>query len=162
MEEDRQLLYLKNNIIPLPPQSKSRRYEKYAFDIKLRDIAEEEENINNELFQKCFTFTKPSLMLKVFKNEDDKEKQNDFVNVTKSGLIDLKDTTKMTENEKRIEQPDRVIAFVEEILEFNRQIQEGQGLKILTPDQMLSRLPISLVQLKAGNNSEKLKNEIRQ
>ena len=38
----------------------------------------------------------------------------------------------------------------------------GRGLKILTPSQMLSRLPISLAQLKAGNNSEKLKNEIRQ
>ena len=35
-------------------------------------------------------------------------------------------------------------------------------LKILTPNQMLSRLPISLAQLNAGNNSEKLKNEIRQ
>ena len=39
---------------------------------------------------------------------------------------------------------------------------KGSGLKILTPSQMLSRLPISLAQLKAGNNSEKLKNEIRQ
>ena len=52
--------------------------------------------------------------------------------------------------------------IVEKILPFNRQNQEGQGLKILTPDQMLSRLPITLAQLKAGNNSEKLKNEIRQ
>ena len=43
-----------------------------------------------------------------------------------------------------------------------RKSQEGQGLKILTPDQMLSRSPISLAQLKAGINSEKLKNEIRQ
>ena len=33
--------------------------------------------------------------------------------------------------------------------------QRGQGLKILAPQQMLSRLPISLAQLKAGNNSEK-------
>ena len=33
---------------------------------------------------------------------------------------------------------------------------------MITPDQMLNRLPISLAQLKAGNNSEKLKNEIRQ
>ena len=40
--------------------------------------------------------------------------------------------------------------------------QRGQGLKILTPSQMLSRLPITLAQLKAGNNSEKLKNKIRQ
>ena len=48
------------------------------------------------------------------------------------------------------------------MLEFNKQNQEGRGLKILTSDQMLSRLPISLAQLKAGNNSQKLKNEIRQ
>ena len=34
------------------------------------------------------------------------------------------------------------------------------GLKILIPDQMLSRLPITLTQLKAGDSSEKLKNEI--
>ena len=43
-----------------------------------------------------------------------------------------------------------------------RRNQEGQGLKIITPDQMLSRLPITLAQLKAENNSQKLKNEIRQ
>ena len=42
-----------------------------------------------------------------------------------------------------------------------KKIQSGRGLKILTPNQMLSRLPITLAQLKAGNNSEKLKNEIR-
>ena len=40
--------------------------------------------------------------------------------------------------------------------------QQVQGLKILTPDQMLSRLPITLVQLKARNSSQKLTNEIRQ
>ena len=38
----------------------------------------------------------------------------------------------------------------------------GTGLKILTPKQMLQRLPIALAQVKAGNNSEKLLNEIRQ
>ena len=43
-----------------------------------------------------------------------------------------------------------------------RRNQQGQGLKILTPNQMLSRLPISLAQLKAGNNSENFKSEIRQ
>ena len=40
--------------------------------------------------------------------------------------------------------------------------QSARGLKILTPNQMLRRLPIALAHLKAGNNSEKLKNEIRQ
>ena len=48
------------------------------------------------------------------------------------------------------------------ILEFNNKIQSGQGLKILTANLMVSRLRISLAQLKAGNNSENLKNKIRQ
>ena len=53
---------------------------------------------------------------------------------------------------------DRVVDIVKEILEFiNRKYQNGQGLKILTPDQMLSRLPVTLAQLQAVNNSEKLK-----
>ena len=43
-----------------------------------------------------------------------------------------------------------------------RKNQLGKGLKILTPDQMLSRLTITSAQLKAENNSEKLENEIRQ
>ena len=56
----------------------------------------------------------------------------------------------------------KIINVVERIIYFNWIEQKGGGLKILTPDQMLSRLPISLAQLNAGNNSEKLKNEIRQ
>ena len=65
---------------------------------------------------------------------------------------------------KYIEKPDKILKIVDYILYFNQleQQQQGSGLKILTPDQMLSRLPITLAQLKAGNNSEKLKNEIRQ
>ena len=39
--------------------------------------------------------------------------------------------------------------------------KHGTGLKILTPKQMLQRLPIALAQVKAGNNSENLLNEIR-
>ena len=39
---------------------------------------------------------------------------------------------------------------------------KGKGLKILTPKQMLQRLPIALAQVKAGNHSESLLNEIRQ
>ena len=38
----------------------------------------------------------------------------------------------------------------------------GSGLKILTNKQMFNRLPILLAQIQAGNNSKKLKNEIRQ
>ena len=40
--------------------------------------------------------------------------------------------------------------------------KEGKGLKILTNKEMLNRLPILLAQIQAGNNSIKLKNEIRE
>ena len=63
---------------------------------------------------------------------------------------------------KKNEKPNKIVKIVEEILKFNKQQQLGTGLKILTPNQMLSRLPITLAQLEAANNSEKLKNEIRQ
>ena len=52
----------------------------------------------------------------------------------------------------------KIINIVERILYFNWIEQKGGGLKILTPNQMLSKLPISLAQLNAGKNSEKLKN----
>ena len=63
---------------------------------------------------------------------------------------------------KKKEKPDKISKIAKEILNFNEQKQSRQGLKILTPNQMLSRLPVTLAQLKAGNNSEKLKKEIRQ
>ena len=61
-----------------------------------------------------------------------------------------------------LEETEKIINTVDNILYFNQLEHQGWGLKILTSNQMLSRLPITLAQLKAGNNSEKLKNEIRQ
>ena len=62
----------------------------------------------------------------------------------------------------KTEENEKIIDIVERIFEFNIENQLGLGLKILTPNQMPSILPISLAQLNAGNNSEKLKNKIRQ
>ena len=53
-------------------------------------------------------------------------------------------------------------AFKSGIFQVSKESQEGKELKILTPNQMLKRLPIALAQVKAGNNSESLLNEIRQ
>ena len=58
------------------------------------------------------------------------------------------------------EENEKVINIVDHILYFNQLDQSGQGLKILTPNQVLNKLPISLAQLKAENNSGKLKSEI--
>ena len=52
--------------------------------------------------------------------------------------------------------------FLDATYKLKQNETEGKGLKILTPKQMLQRLPIALAQVKAGNNSESLLNEIRQ
>ena len=47
-------------------------------------------------------------------------------------------------------------------LKLKHKVEYGQGLKILSPKQVLQRLPIALAQVKVGNTSENLLNEIRQ
>ena len=54
----------------------------------------------------------------------------------------------------KIEENGKIIDIAERILELNNKNQLGEGLK--TPDQMLSRLPITLAQLDAWNNLQKL------
>ena len=70
--------------------------------------------------------------------------------ILKSKSHEHPDTTDMPELES------------EESAGQRRNLPAGSSLKILTPDQMLSRLPITFAQLKAGNNSQKLINEMRQ
>ena len=101
---------------------------------------------------------------KLYETKDAKE-DSDLAEEIKNRWSNLKDETKkMSEKEIENEKPNQILETVNKILDFNKEIQkqQGLGLKILTPDQMFSRLPISLAQLNAGNNSEKLKNEIRQ
>ena len=115
---------------------------------------------NDELVRKNFKVHDLVSLLEKLKNSKNNTERNDIqANLIKSGLREKIED--MSEHEKEIENPDVIVDIVEKILEFNNQ-QRGQGLKILTPSQMLSRLPISLAQLKAGNNFENLKNEIRQ
>ena len=93
--------------------------------------------------------------MKISLTQKNTERNKIEVDLIKSAITYLKNT--MFEDEKRIEQPDKIVDIVKKILGFNEKYQEGQRLKIPTPNQMLSRLPISLAKLKAGNNSENLK-----
>ena len=74
-----------------------------------------------------------------FKENSDKEKQESDEQLDTTDMPELEDEESATE----------------------RRNQQGQRLEILTPDQMVSRLTIALAELKAGNNSQKLINEIR-
>ena len=128
-----------------------------------RQVVEKSKIINEELLKKYFGFQDLISMQKELYKSKNAGKNNKLANMIKSGLKDLKkDIEQMGDDVNEIEKPDEIVDIVEKILEYNRQNQEGQGLKILTPHQMLSRLPITLAQIKSGNNLEKLKNEIRQ
>ena len=145
-------------------ESEENKLEKIKDDYNkfLKYIENESKGINYELFKDYFYSSVPSTLAKKLYETKDKKENNELVNVIKSWLIDLKNKIKeMSEDEKKIEKPDKLLKIVKEIFEFNKQKQLGLGLKILTLNQMLSRLQITLAQLKAGNNSEKLQNEIR-
>ena len=92
------------------------------------------------------------------------------INDIKVGKKTIKQKETISNLEKCYISREEVINFVTEYIEMlsdaNYDVKqnktEGKGLKILTPKQMLQRLPIALAQVKAGNNSESLLNEIRQ
>ena len=130
----------------------------------IKQITDEEKDINDDLFNKYFKIRRPSDMLMFLNKNTDTKMKNQLVNLINSELKDLKEEIKkMSKEEKDIEKPDKTVNIVKKILKFNeKNQQEGQDIKILTPNQMLNRLPIALVQLKAVNSSKKLKNEIRQ
>ena len=114
----------------------------------IKQIVDQETDINDGIFRKYLKFRGLDQLVKLIN----------------SGLKDLKEETKkMSEAEIENEDPESIVEIVKKSLKFNKQNQQkGQGIKILTPNQMLNRLPIALAQLQAGNNSNKLKNKIRQ
>ena len=87
-------------------------------------------------------------------------KNEQLVNNINDIMIDLRNAIikiEVPENEN----PNKIIDIAQNILDINKQ-QKGKGIKVLTPKQMLQRLPIALVQVKAGNRSENLPNAINQ
>ena len=144
---------------------KKRRIKKERTKKFFEYVENESKDINYDLMENYFDLVAPTVLAKELFETKDKNKNSELVELIKVRWSNLKDETKkMSEKEIENEKPDKILKIVEEILDFNNKIQkqQGWGLKILTPDQMLSRLPISLAQWQAGNNSEKLKNEKRQ
>ena len=101
--------------------------------------------------------------------EEAKNRQKDYLkylNIVRKGNKNPRKTLSNIEN--YFNARNSAIKFIEDygsmILEAKRlakESQEDEGFKLLTPNQMLKRLPVALAQVKAGNNSESLLNEIR-
>ena len=124
-----------------------------------QQIKDQETEIDKELFKKYFEYQSPSEMLDNLLSLDNL-RRNEVSEKIGNHFEYLSDKVKELPPNEGVKEK-KILEIIQKILEFNRQ-QQGQGLKILRPTQMLSRLPISLAQLKAGNNSKKLKNEFRQ
>ena len=88
----------------------------------IKQIIDEETDINNDLFNKYFKFQRPSDMLTLLNKTNDTEKNNKLLNMINSRLKDLKEEIKkMSEAEKEIEDPESIVNIVEKILKFNKQ-----------------------------------------
>ena len=124
----------------------------------------EKKNINNSAFQYYLNkYQNPSDMYKKLR-ETEGTKNEAQLYLIKKILNEVTKYNKSAEAKKYvIEENSKIISIAEPILYLNQlEKQKGKSLKLLTPNQMLSKLPITLAQLSAGNNSEKLKTEIRQ
>ena len=125
----------------------------------MNEIIADGKDKNNEIFSNYFKYRNPWFLGKdLISAKQNKNKK--LVNNINNGSIDLRNNI----NRKEVPEngnPKKIANIVEKILDFNNQ-RKGKGIKILTPEQMLQRLPIALAQVKAGNTSENLLNETRQ
>ena len=102
-------------------------------------------------------------MLKYLHSLETIDDYNKVASLIDEGFINFGDKVRYELRGDKKDKGSIILNIVDNILNFTlKERKSGRGLKILTPDQMLSRLPITSAQLKAGNNSKKLKNEIRQ
>ena len=122
--------------------------QKVMNDIPRQDLIKDLEGylFGEEAYEECIA---ERVKTRRQNKENNKDTQRTFA--PQDSSINLDDFTHGEQNDE-LDEEDR------EILKN----YEGRGLKILSKQQMLSRLPILLAQIQAGNNSKKLKNEIRQ
>ena len=82
-------------------------------------ITKQETSMNRELFKRYFNFQMPTAILKALYTFNDRKKNNELVNIIKSGLSDLKnEIERMSKNEIKIEKQYELVDIVEKILEF--------------------------------------------
>ena len=96
------------------------------------------------MFNYYSDYSNPDIIFKRLKNSSDDKNKNIVESINKK-LTKLKKIVKnMPKDDDRVEENEKTIDIVERILELNEEKHSGKGLKILTPDQMFSRLPITL------------------
>ena len=121
-------------------ESKKERSKKF-----FEYIENESNDIDYDLFEDYFDFSVPSALAKKLCETKNKNKNNELVELIKIRQNNLKDKTeKMSKEVLKNKKADKISKVIEEVLDFNQlEQQKGEGLKMLTLNQMLSRLPIT-------------------
>ena len=117
----------------------------------MNKIIANEKDINIEIFCKYFKYQNLSFLAKYLIRAT-QAKTEQLVNSVNDGLIDLRSAIIRKEIPES-ENPNKIVDIVE---------KKGNGIKVLSPKQMLQRLPITLAQVKSANISENKPNKIRQ
>ena len=123
----------------------------------MNKIIADEKDINDEIFWDYFKYKNPSFLAKDLIRAI-QAKHEQIVNNVNDGLIDLRNDINRKEISEN-EHPTKVVKIVEKIVDFNKR-QNCKRIEIFNPKPKLQRLPMALAQVKAGNTSEKLLNEI--
>ena len=113
-------------------------------------MKKEKKNINNDLFSHYFNYSSPNNKRSRLGNAKG-EINKDQVYLIKKALTKFKNIVKNVPEDRtfKIQENEKIIDIVPRIAELNNENQLGEALKILKPDQMLSRLSVTLAQLKA-------------
>ena len=113
---------------------------------RLHEIAKNEKKINIELFSKFFKYLGQSNLCETLNESINTQRNKIQTKLVKIALTNFREDIENMPNynANKIEENNKTIDIVEHILYFNEENKKGEGLKILTPDQMLSRYPISI------------------
>ena len=153
MQEMILLVFLKKELFCIKEmylkKKESKKESKKERSKKFFEYIENESNdIDYDLFEDYFDFSVPSALAKKLCETKNKNKNNELVELIKIRQNNLKDKTeKMSKEVLKNKKADKISKVIEEVLDFNQlEQQKGEGLKMLTLNQMLSRLPITAAQ----------------
>ena len=180
------LIAFEENIFPLPkryvfgenewkgkdiPGNEKYMPKTFKFSFLEKNNQTELSEKENELLDRDFGYKNIDELVNAFNDTKNDEECDELYDRIVKKLALLKKLVNTVSNIAEKERINNVIKGVELALNYvayHRDVSDSDSdfsspnFSGITPNQMLSRLPISLAQLKAGNNSEKLKNEIRQ
>ena len=128
------------------------------FNYILGQTKEEQRNTDMSLFKDVLGYETPGKILQTLHNLKRADSYNQEAFSIENIVVNFGNRVKKMSEGVNKNKGQEILTIVSKILDFclNERNQQRFGLKILIPNQMHSRLPVCLSQLKAGNNSEKL------